>query len=610
MGTACGIARSPLIQTRSRWLIAVCCSLLLCVASISVAAQDVITRARGELEANHIAQAISLLEAYRITHPADPEAYNLLGVAYGRSGNDDRSLEMFLRLSHLAPNQSQVYNNLGAAYLRKQELTAAESAFRHALRLTPNDVNALYNLGALLNAAHKYKESRPLLERALHMERSSPVAYETAVALVGNGDGKAALKLLNSVTPPTGDAAVPWLRLTGTLHLDEGQLEPAAAALEQALALAPDDKESSYALAMVRIKSKKADAAVPLLEKAFDSLPPPTRLIREGTMLASFGAFPEALSIFERAAKENPDSYDAHYNLAIVRLEHFQNAPGALEAANNALKIKDAAELQDLLGDICEAQGQYVDALKHYQQAVRLGPNDDKYIYDLGAELIAHENYDAARTLFHAAQERFPKSARIHLGTGTAEFLRGKTDAAVDAYLRAVSLSPEYEPAYLFLGEAFSFSENRSAEVVAKLKQFAAKQPKSFGAQFYYGAALIKDLENGLSSGTEEEAFSALRRASTLKPQDARVYYQLGELYRLRKEFPEAAEQFQKSTALDSNYPEPLYKLAQVYQRMGRRDDAKATFARHREVLAKTEEDLYHRASEIQSFVLTMRSGQ
>jgi tetratricopeptide (TPR) repeat protein len=327
-------------------------------------------------------------------------------------------------------------------------------------------------------------------------------------------------------------------------------------------------------------------------------------------MLASFGAFPQALSIFERAAKENPDSYDAHYNLAVVRLEHFHNAPGALEAANDALKIKDAAELQDLLGDICEAQGQYVDALKHYQQAVRLGPNDDKYTYDLGAELIAHENYEAARTLFHAAQERFPKSARIHLGTGTAEFLRGKTDAAVDAYLKAVALSPAYEPAYLFLGEAFSFSENRSAEAVAKLKEFAAKQPKSFGAQFYYGTALIKELANGLNSGTEEEAFSALRRASTLKPQDARVHYQLGELYRLRKEFPAAAEQFQKSIALDPNDPEPLYKLAQVYQRMGKRDDAKATFARHREVQAKTEADLYHRASEIQSFVLTMRGGQ
>ena len=610
---ACGIARpasSPWIQPRSLWLIAVCCAALLLIDPAILWAQDVFLRARRKLDSNHVAEAISLLEAYRSTHPAEPEVYNLLGVAYGLNGDDDRSLQMFQRLSRLAPNQPQVYNNLGAAYLRKQKLTEAESAFRHALRLSPNDVNALYNLGALLNGAHKYKESQPLLERALRRDGSSPVAYETAVALAGNGDHKAALKLLNSVTPPVGDAAAPWLRLTGTLRLDEGQLESAAAALEQALALAPDDEESSYALAMVRLKSKQADAALPLLEKAFNSLPKPSRLIREGTIMASFGAYSQALSMFENAATDSPKSYDAHYNVAVVRLEHFQNPAGALQAAEKALKIKDTGELEDLLGDIREAQSQYVDALKHYQEAAHLDPNDDKYAYDLGAELIAHQNYEVARTIFHAAQERFPRSARIQLGAGTAEFLRGKTDVAVDAFLKAVELSPDYEPVYLFLGEAFSFSENRSVEAVAKLKEFAGKKPQSFGAQFYYGAALVKDLQSGLNSDAEEAAFSSLNRAATLQPKDARVYYQLGELYRLKRQYAGAAEQFEKSIALDPNYPEPLYKLAQVYQRMGRRDDAATMFARHREVLAKAESDLYHRASEIQSFVLTMRNGR
>ena len=584
-------------------------SIVLCCAFTSLAAQDAITRARRELDSNHPAEAISLLESYRGSHPSDPEAYNLLGVAYGQNGDVDRSLEMFQQLCRLAPNRPQVYNNLGAAYLRKEKPKEAENAFRHALRLSPNDVNALYNLGALLNTAHKYKESRPLLEHALRIERSSPVAYEAAVAFAGSGDRKAALKVLNSNPAPSGEAAVPWLRLTGTLNLDEGNLGPAADALEKARVLAPEDRESAYALAMVRLKSNQADLALPLLDIALSSLPQSSRLIREGSILASYGFYPQASSLFEQAAKENPESYDAQYNLAVVRLEHFKNAPGALEAAQHAQEIKDTAEVEDLLGDICEAQAQYVDALRHYQEAARLAPSDDKYAFDLGAELIAHENYDAARAVFHAAQERFPRSARIHLGAGTAEFLRGKTEAAVDAYLKAVELGPDYEPGFLFLGEAFSFSENKSAEVVAKLKEFATKKPESFGAQYYYGAALVKNMGNELSPESEEQALSVLRRANSLKPQDARVYYQLGELFRLQKKFPDAAEQFQKSITLDPNYPEPLYKLGQVYQRMGKQDEAKTAFARHREVLAKTEADLYHRASEIQSFVLTMRRG-
>jgi tetratricopeptide (TPR) repeat protein len=600
------------VRRRLRWTnwTAAGCAAVLWFGPASLFAQDALNRARQDLDVGHTARAISLLEDYLHEHPADAEVYNLLGVAYGRMGDDDRSLAMFQQLARMAPDQPQVYNNLGAAYLKKGKAAEAGSAFRHALRLSPNDVNALYNLGALLNAGRKYKESRPLLEKALRLERSPPVAYEAAVALAGDGDRTGALRILNSLQPAVDESAVPWLRLSGHLNLDVGNIDAAASALEQVLVFAPEDKESLYTLAIVRIKSNHAELALPLLDKAFASLPSVPRLIREGSVLSSYGAYPQALSVFEQAVKEAPDSYDAQYDLAVVRLEHFKDAPGALEPAQHALTLKETGEVHDLMGDICEAQGHYVDAVKHYEQAERLDPKDDKFAFDLGAELIAHENYDAARTVFHAAQERFPRVARIYLGVGTAEFLRGKTEAAVDAYLKAVELSPDYEPAYLFLGEAFSFSEDRSDEVMSILSRFAGNKPESFGAQFYYGAALIKDMENGLDLGSWDRAITILRRAEHLKPGDARVYYLLGELFSLRKHFAEAATEFQKSIALDPNYPEPLYKLGQVYLRMGEQNEAKAMFARHRDVLAKTEANLYHRSSEIQSFVLTMRSSQ
>ena len=601
--------RPQFILRRTNW-IALAFAAILCCGTISALAQDALNRARQELQAGHIPAAISLLEGYLHAHPSDAEVYNLLGVAYGRMGDDDRSLAMFQKLARLAPDQPRVYNNLGAAYLKKGKAEEAGAAFRHALRLSPNDVNALYNLGALLNAGHKYKESRPLLEKALRLERSPPIVYEAALALAGDGNRKDALRILNSLDPPADDSAIPWLRLLGSLNLDVGDIDAAAKALEQVLILAPDDKESLYMLAVARIKSNHAELALPLLDKYFASLPAATRLIREGSLLSSYGAYPQASSVFEQAVQAAPDSYDAQYDLAVVRLEHFKDAPGALEPAQRALALKETGEVHDLMGDICEGQGQYVDALKHYQEAVRLDPNDDKFAFDLGAELIAHENYDAARTVFHAAQERFPRVARIFLGAGTAEFLRGKTDAAVDAYLKAVQLSPDYEPAYLFLGEAFSFSEGRSAEVVSILSRFAGKKPESFGAQFYYGAALVKDLQNGLDQGSSDRAITTLRQAERLKPGDARVHYLLGELFSIRKQFVEAATELQKSIDLDANYPEPLYKLGQVYLRMGNQNEARAMFARHRDVLAKAEANLYHRSSEIQSFVLTMRNTQ
>jgi tetratricopeptide (TPR) repeat protein len=136
---------------------------------------------------------------------------------------------------------------------------------------------------------------------------------------------------------------------------------------------------------------------------------------------------------------------------------------------------------------------------------------------------------------------------------------------------------------------------------------FSAKDPQNFGVQFYYGASLVSEITKDGNLANAEPALTALNRAVKLHPQDARVYYQLGEVYRLQKQLSEAASFYEKSSALDTNYPEPLYKLGQVYVRLGKRDDAEKVFARHRDAMAKEEAKLYHRSSEIQSFVLKMR---
>jgi tetratricopeptide (TPR) repeat protein len=307
---------------------------------------------------------------------------------------------------------------------------------------------------------------------------------------------------------------------------------------------------------------------------------------------------------------EDPGSYEGWYNLAVLRIEQFKDSDGAMDAAQHALALKSTGEIHNVLGDICEAQAHYTDALNHYQEAVRLDPNNDKFAFDFGAELLLHENYDAALTVYRAAVAQFPKSARIRLGLGTAEFMRGKTDESVGEFLKAVDLAPEFEPGYMFLGEAFSASETQSKEAVAKLAYVAGKRRKSFDAQYYYGAALVKEMDDSGDLRNADLAFAALRRAQVLRSEDARVYYQLGELFRVRNETRQAVPYYQKSAALDPNFPEPLYKLGQAYVRLGRAEDAKQTFARHRELAAKTEANLTRRFGEIQSFVLEMRKTQ
>src|SRR5439155_25385764 len=121
-----------------------------------------------------------------------------------------------------------------------------------------------------------------------------------------------------------------------------------SAALENATALAPGDRESLSALALVRLKQDRGEDAVALLDRSMADLTPASRHVREGTVLASYGAYSQALAAFQQASVEDPNSYDAFYNLAVLRLEQTQEIAASLEAAQRALAIKNTGEVNDL----------------------------------------------------------------------------------------------------------------------------------------------------------------------------------------------------------------------------------------------------------------------
>jgi tetratricopeptide (TPR) repeat protein len=571
--------------------------------------QNPLSAVRRELDSGHSAEAIQTLETYRRDHPLDANVCNLLGIAYERAGDGDKSLQMFQEFARLAPNRPDAFNNLGAAYLRAGNPDQAEAAFRRSLALRPGAVDALYNLGALLNAREKYSESKPLLEQAYHVEHSGPVAYEFAVALAGIGDKKEALKILESAAPPKGANAAPWLKLVGTLELEQGKTEAASRALDAAVQLQPDDLELSFDLALARLQQGRADAAIPLLDKSFAQLPASTRDVREGAILASKGFPQQALSRFEQAATEDPGSYDALYNVAVLRLERSgpKDLDISLDAAQRAMNIHNTGEIHDLLADIYERRKDYKNALLEYQEATRLDPDSDRFAFDLGSELLLHENYQAAETILQAAQAHNPQSSQIYLALGAAEFMAGKTADSVEAFLKAIDLNPNFEPAYLFLGEAYTFSNTRSEEVLAKLAHLAGKRPQSFGAQYYYGTSLVVAMNNDGVLTNASLAMATLNRAAQLRPRDARPYYQMGEVLRLEKRPANAVPYYTKAIALDPDYPEPLYKLGQAYTHLGKQEEAQQMFDRHRVVMSRQEANLDRRSSEIQSFIVSMK---
>jgi tetratricopeptide (TPR) repeat protein len=152
-----------------------------------------------------------------------------------------------------------VLTALGRTEHRLGDPAAAEVALRDAIALDPNHPGALRELGVVYAETDRAAEAVPLLREAHRLE---PADVRTSItlsrALRVTGDADEALALLAG-----GDAepSVEALREVAAIELQRGQVAPARAALEQAIALEPGDPELRERLAIVLAKTGAGSAA-------------------------------------------------------------------------------------------------------------------------------------------------------------------------------------------------------------------------------------------------------------------------------------------------------------------------------------------------------------
>src|SRR5437016_8926988 len=107
------------------------------------------------------------------------------------------------------------------------------------------------------------------------------------------------------------------------------------------------------------------------------------------------------------------------------------------------------AELYDLQASLEEDAGRYVQAVRHYQSAVDLDPGNEQYYFDLAAEYLVHLTFGPALEVFRVASQKFPASARLHVGEGLAQFALRQYGDAADTFMDALETDPTSPDAFL-----------------------------------------------------------------------------------------------------------------------------------------------------------------
>ena len=142
-------------------------------------------------------------------------------------------------------------------------------------------------------------------------------------------------------------------------------------------------------------------------------------------------------------AENNPEDFAAHYNLAAL-LQTRGDYAEAIRVYEEALKLQPGdAAVENALGGALLANGQLREAIPHLRAAVRARPDYFDAHYNLGNALASAEDYAGAAAEFGEAVRLNPADAGAHTNFGSALALTGKVEEARQEFQKALQLNPD-----------------------------------------------------------------------------------------------------------------------------------------------------------------------
>ena len=265
--------------------------------------------------------------------------------------------------------------------------------------------------------------------------------------------------------------------------------------------------------------------------------------------------------------------------------------------------------MHNLLGQIDEKDGEFVEAANEFERAAHLDPSEDN-LFDWGCELLLHRTYEPAIEVFEEATRRYPKSPRLMIGLGMALDWRGRYDEAVRALLRAADLDPSDARCYLFLSKAYGSSPNQAEDVIERFRRYAELQPGNALAVYYYAMSLWKGKRAGDASFDLKVVQTLLEKSIALDGNLPEAHVQLGNLFADQHQFQKSIPEYVRALELNPNLADAHYRLGTDYVHMGQSERAQREFDVYQRLRAEHLAEIDKEKAEVQQFVISSKANE
>lgn len=373
----------------------------------------------------------------------------------------------------------------------------------------------------------------------------------------------------------------------GLRALQQRDIPAAQGFLESALEMSPKEARAWIALAQVyRILNLHEQARHHVEQAARFGKDDPVIQHALAMFYSDYGNWAEAAMWEERFARSERGDQDAFLRTVSLYLQADMPLK-ATEVGSIALEKGASPELHNSLGKAFTMAGQPEAGLRHLRLAVEADPYEESLHYDLGHFYLRQLDFEAATQAFLAGREYFDKSTAIELGLGIAAYGQRSFGKAVNHFLRASELSPGMEQPHAFLGRLLQHAGDRIEEVTERMHRFHQQQPENHLSPFLYGQVLLSRIGARNDPEALQTAEDLLRESIQRKDDFWESHYELGVLLEKKREFNEAETHLMRAVELNPDSSKPHYRLARVYQRLGKSKDARRERELHKTIAEK-----------------------
>lgn len=414
------------------------------------------------------------ITAFREATEFDPgllKAWENLGWAHRRMGQDEEAIRVWETLLKVEPETVDVINEIAAIFADRRAWDQALASYRESLRVSPDQPLILFRIARI----HETLGQRDQAARQYHAAELSYLRHIEADPL--DAELLTDLGWATRKQGKTRQAIDVWTKAVG-LHPDAEQLyrhladasreigDAAGAKIwyHKAWDAGPRLPQIAFRLADLEFEDRNDERALRWLDRLVGVSSESDWSLRVASLFLRHDRATQAAAWFERRIKTAGPT--AQTERALSRIYAFQGA----------------AAYQD---------GRSHDAIERYQRALANDPRSVAVLRDLGWAYWRAARWNECETTWTRYAELYPRRAEAHNLLTQFHLAHRDYPAAIHTIRSSLRLSPNQPGEQLKLAKAL-FWDGQFEPAKRYARGLAASYPEDLGVQFFWGELLMQ----------------------------------------------------------------------------------------------------------------------